>query len=174
VALVWTTYKRIVLIAEANRGGAMRVWAALAVAIFLAGCSTKYQEMGFTGGVSAQRMTSEVVRISARGNGYTSNTKIQDYALLKAAETTKEMGGTHFAVISAADATRVGTGVAQTSVNGNLVTTTYTTGSTDTFIKPGQDAYIRVLRFPQGSTPPTGAISADEIIAYVGSRVERG
>jgi hypothetical protein len=156
----------------------MRVWAALAAAILLAGCGTKYQEMGLSGGVSAQRMTSDVVRISARGNAYTSNTKIQDYALLKAAETTKEMGGTHFAVISAADASRVGTvttpGVAQTSVTGNLVTTTYTPGSTDTFIKPGQDAYIRVLRIKPGSPPPPGAISAEEIITFVGSRVERG
>jgi hypothetical protein len=134
--------------------------------------------MGFSGGVSAQRMTADVVRISARGNGYTSNTKIQDYALLKAAETTKQMGGTHFAIISAADASKVGTvttpGFAQTTVSGNVATTTYTPGSTDTFIKPGQDAYVRVLRIPPGSPPPAGAISADEIIAFVGSRVERG
>jgi Flp pilus assembly protein TadG len=150
----------------------------MAAAIVLAGCGTKYQEMGFSGGVSAQRMTSDVVRISARGNGYTSNTTVQDYALLKAAETTKEMGGSHFAVISAEDASRVGTvttpGTAQTSVHGHVATTTYTPGSTETFIKPGKDAYIRVLRISPGSPPPAGAISADEIIKFVGSRVERG
>jgi hypothetical protein len=156
----------------------MRIWASLAAVLLLAGCSTKYQDMGFSGGVRAERMTHDVVRIVARGNGYTASTKIQDYALLKAAETTKEMGGTHFAVISAADASRAGTittpGVAQTTVTGHIATTTYTPGSTETFIKPGQDAYVRILRFPVGTPPPAGAISADEIITFVGSRVERG
>lgn len=67
---------------------------ALLGALALASCATKYQEMGFTGGVAAQQITSDTYRIVARGNGYTGNTAIQDYALLKAAETTIAAGGT--------------------------------------------------------------------------------
>ena len=55
---------------------------ALALCLLLAGCATKYQEMGFTGGVAAEQVTSDTYRIIARGNGYTGNTAIQDYALL--------------------------------------------------------------------------------------------
>ena len=41
-------------------------------AIAVGGCATKYQDMGFSGGVAAQQMTADTFRISARGNGYTS------------------------------------------------------------------------------------------------------
>jgi hypothetical protein len=143
----------------------------------LAGCGTKYQEMGFSGGVAAERVTADTVRIKARGNGYTSGTTVQDYALLKAAETTKEMGGSHFTIISAADASGHGVvttpGVAETTIRGNTATTTYSPGTTTEFVKPGQDAYIRVLRLAPGTPPPPGAISADEIIQFVGSRVRK-
>lgn len=141
----------------------------------LAGCGTKYQGMGFNGGVEAQQVTADTYRIVARGNAYTANTTIQDYALLKAAETTKSAGATHFVVISAADAARVSHGVTsgsvQTSVIGNTAYSTYTPGQPYTIVKPGQDAYIRILR--PGQTAP-GAISAEEIIRFVGSRVQRG
>ena len=97
--------------------------------------------------------------------------------ILKAAETTKQSGGTHFAVISAGDASSAGyvatPGQARTSVMGNTAYTTYTPGMVHQFIKPGQDAYIRVLTIPPSSHPPPGAILADEVIQFVGSRVNR-
>ncbi len=145
--------------------------------VALGACGTRYQDMGFTGGVAAEQMTTDTFRITARGNGYTGNTTIQDYALLKAAETTKEAGGTHFLVISAADASRVVVGqtasTMQTSVIGQTAFTTYNPGSTYTIIKPGEQAYIRVLRLRPGEAPPAGALSADEIIQYIGPRVKR-
>jgi hypothetical protein len=75
--------------------------------LMLVACATRYQDMGFAGGVAAEQMTADTFRIIARGNAYTSGTTVQDYALLKAAETTKEAGGTHFMVISAQDASSV-------------------------------------------------------------------
>jgi hypothetical protein len=96
-------------------------------ALLCAGCSTPYQEMGFGGGVEAQQMTANTYRIVARGNGYTSGTAIQDYALLKAAETTKQAGATHFEVISASDASSVGAvttpGQATTIITGSTART---------------------------------------------------
>lgn len=150
----------------------------IACLLSLAGCATKYQPMGFTGGVAAQQMTADTFRIVARGNGSTASTTIQDYTMLKAAETTKEHGATHFLVVSAADASRTDQittpGYAQTSFVGNMATTTYTPGMTETIFKPGQDAYIRILTLKPNQPAPPGAISAEEIMQFVGSRVQRG
>jgi hypothetical protein len=147
-----------------------------ALCLTLAGCATKYQEMGFGGGVAAQQITSDTFRISARGNGYTGKTTIQDYTLLKAAETTKASGGTHFVIISAADATTAATivtpGTSTTTFSGNTAYTVRTPGSVDNVIKPGEDVYIRVLKLASGQPPP-GAYAADEIIQFVGPRVRR-
>jgi hypothetical protein len=62
-------------------------------------------------------------------------------------------------------------GVAETTIHGNMATTTYSDVTTTEFIKPGQDAYIRVLKVAPGNSPPPGAISADETIKFVGPRV---
>lgn len=150
----------------------------LALVLVTVGCSTKYQDMGLTGGVAAQQMTASTFRITARGNGYTSSTTIEDYMVLKAAETTKQVGGTHFLIVSAADASRTNyiatASQARTTVVGNSAYTTYTPGSVYGVFKPGQDAYIRVVTVSPGAPPPQGAISADEVIQFVGSRVKRG
>lgn len=136
----------------------------LALGLALAGCATKYQEMGFSGGVAAQQITADTFRISARGNAYTGSTTVQDYVLLKAAETTKAAGASHFVLISAGDAARVSYNITAPSQ--------YSPGSVNSVVKPGQDAYIRVLRLAPGQQVQ-GAISADEIIQFTGPRVKR-
>jgi hypothetical protein len=154
----------------------MRI-ACLLVAILLAACSTPYQDMGLLGGVEAQQITSSTFRIVARGNGYTGSTAIQDYAMLKAAETTRQHGGTHFAIIGERDASAAGymstPGYAQTNVIGNTAFTTYTPGSVHQYLKPGQDLYIRIFTVATNQAPPGGTFSADEIIRFVGGRVQR-
>ncbi len=149
----------------------------LAVVLIIGGGSTPYQQMGFSGGVDTQQITADTYRIVARGNASTSSTRIQDYTLLKAAETTRAAGGTHFAIVSAADASSVGQittgGTAQTTFVGNMATTTYNPPTTHHYVKPGQDTYIRVLNITPGQAPPRGAYSADEIIQHVGARVKQ-
>ncbi|NKB51982.1 MAG: hypothetical protein GKR97_07125 [Rhizobiaceae bacterium] len=39
--------------------------------LMLTACSTSYQEMGLTGGVTSQRIYNNTYRIKARGNGWT-------------------------------------------------------------------------------------------------------
>lgn len=151
---------------------------ALAAAVLLGGCATRYQEMGFTGGVAAEQMSADVFRIKSRGNAYTDRATVQDYVLLKAAETAKSVGGTHFQMISANDATKqelvTTPGTATTSVYGGTAFTTYTPSTSSIQIKPGEDAYIRVLRLAAGQQTPAGIFAADEIIQYIGGRVKRG
>lgn len=144
----------------------------------LVACGTPYQEMGFTGGVKAQQITADSYRIVASGNAYTGRTAIQDYTLLKAAETTRDAGGTHFMIISAEDASRTGAiispGQATTTFHGNTASTTYSPAVAHNYIKPGQATYIRVFTVPDGQSPPPGSFAAAEIIQFVGSRVTRG
>ena len=146
--------------------------------LLIAGCSTPYQNMGFGGGVEAQQVTADTYRILSRGNAYTSKTKIQDYTLLKAAETTRQAGGTHFVIMGGEDASRAiylsTPGTATTTYSGNRAYTSFDPGSVDKLIKPGQDTIIKVLNVGAGQRPPPDALSADEIIQFVGARVQRG
>lgn len=155
----------------------MRI-APIVICLLVAGCATKYQDMGFTGGVAAQQMTSNTFRIVSRGNGYTGQTQIADYTMLKAAETAKQHGATHFLVVSASDASSQGQivtgGTSQTRFVGNTAYTTYTPAQMHSFVRPGQDTYIRIIAVKPGEPPPQGAISAEEVIQYVGARVQRG
>jgi hypothetical protein len=145
--------------------------------LMLAGCTTPYQPMGFTGGVEAQPITSDTYRIVSRGNGYTSSTAVQDYTLLKAAETTRDAGATHFVFISTADAskTEIGqtAGTTNTTYYGRTAVSTYTPGQVYSVNKPGQDSYIKIFKIPAGASAPPGAFSAAEIIANIGPRVTR-
>jgi hypothetical protein len=152
-------------LARQHTGKAMR-WPVMLAALAVAGCSTTYQD-----GVAAKQVTADTFRIVARGNAYTRNTTIQDYTALKAAETTKASGGTHFLIVSAAETIP---GQIQTSIVGNVASTTYDPDTVRSLIKPGQDTYIRVLKVAPRGAPPSGALSADEIIFLVGSRVTGG
>lgn len=150
----------------------VRSLALVLLCFVLSACATKYQEMGFTGGVAAEQVTSDTWRIKARGNSYTGASTIQDYVLLKAAETTIAAGGTYFQLISSSDASRTGVivtpGQSTTTFSGNQAVTVTTPGDASQYIKPGQDTYIRVLRAPQ-----QGALSANEIVQFTGARVKR-
>ena len=151
---------------------------AILISVFLAACSTPYQEMGFRGGVQSEQVTASTYRIVASGNSFTGRRAIQDYTLLKAAETTKAAGGTHFLIVGAEDASRVSydysPGRATTTFSGNIASTTYSPARATADIKPGQDTYIRVLPLAPGLPAPPDAYAADEIIQFVGSRVSRG
>jgi len=154
----------------------IKLGAAFLLLLLIQACSTTYGEMGATGGVSAAAITSDTYRISARGNGFTDSTTIQDYVLLKAAETTLENGHTHFTIVSSADATRTSigqtAGYMQTNVYGNYAYSTYNPGSTYTVVKPGEDLIIRIFTLRPGQSM-AGAFAAQEVYDSINPRVER-
>jgi hypothetical protein len=154
----------------------LRNVALLACAFLLVACATKYQEMGFTGGVVAEPVMTDVYRIVARGNGYTSPDRVQDFTLLKAAETTLAAGGNYFAILSEADRTAIASGqtpsTASTSIVGHTAFTTVSPGVSYNVVKPGEATLIRVLRLRPGEPPPTGAFPAQDIVNTIGPRLK--
>ncbi len=154
----------------------MRIIALFACAMLLAACATKYQDMGWTGGVEAEPVMTDVYRIVARGNGYTSPDRVNDFTLLKAAETTIAAGGNYFAVLGAADRTAVEAGQTPSTVSTNVVgRTAFTTvnpGVSYNIVKPGEATMIRVLRIKPGETPPPGAMPAQDIVNTIGPRLK--
>jgi hypothetical protein len=178
---LWLTHEQLLrLISPTTLGEVMRLLrrsaGALALLV-LASCQTPYQEPGLTGGVTAAPITNDTYRISARGNGYTAANTIQDYVLLKAAETTLSKGGTHFIIVTSANATQQITGqtpgTMQTNVIGNTAYTTYTPGINYDIVKPGQDTIIQILTVPAGATAPNGAFPAQQVFDNINPRVKR-
>lgn len=78
----------------------MRKLTALFATLFLAGCATKYQSFGFSGGFSEVQLDTNVFRVSFKGNGYSSGDRVEEMALLRSAEVTLNNGFTHFAVVT--------------------------------------------------------------------------
>ena len=130
--------------------------------------------MGFTGGVSVEPITKDMIRIVSRGNAYTDKKTVQDYTLLKAAETTKEMGYSHFGIMGGADASSSHTfqsspGQIMAVPGGAL----YSAPSYSNVVKPGTDTIIKMFSIKDKTPVPDGVFLADEIIQTVGARVKR-
>lgn len=65
---------------SAQGGCAMRTMLlVLTLGLGLSACATKYGEMGLTGGVKAEQVTSDIWRVIARGNGYTESSRVGEF-----------------------------------------------------------------------------------------------
>ena len=134
-----------------------QILAALCVCVPIAfwGCATGYQSSGFAGGYSDTQLAPDVFRITFQGNGYTSADRVQDFALLHAADVTLNYGYAYFGVINQAQGANVSSfttpGQAYTSATvtgyGNVAfgtaQTTYIPPQTHTFFKPRTGLLIR-------------------------------
>jgi hypothetical protein len=156
---------------------AKTVPAAIAV-LMLSACTTYYHPKNFTGqGVEAAAVMNDVYRVSALGSGMTDASTIQDFVLLKSAETTLEHGKTHFVILSAEDATKSSTyrssGTITSNVYGSAVFSTYQPGQTYDIIQPGKDLMIRIFTPAAGEALPPGAFPAQEVFDNINPRVKR-
>lgn len=88
----------------------------------LAGCSTSYGPSGLTGGYEETQLAPNIWRVSFTGNGYTTQERTQDFALLRSAELTVKTGYRYFGFASTA---------VRSNPGGVITTTGYstTTGS---------------------------------------------
>ena len=67
----------------------------------LCSCSTPYRPMKNGAGYSDQQAATNEFRVAFQGDGNTSLEKVYDFAMLRAAEVTRQHGFSHFAVIGA-------------------------------------------------------------------------
>jgi hypothetical protein len=126
--------------------------------IFITSCATPYQPYGITGGYKETPLAPDVVRISVEGNGYTSRDRVQDFALLRAAEIALQSGYPYFVVINERNDTSTGSfttaGSSYTSGSvygvGNSAyysgTTTYVPGQTITFQFPETGILVKFMK----------------------------
>lgn len=122
----------------------MNVRNAVAVACLalVSGCATPYQSTGFTGGFSETQLAPNVFRIRFNGNGWTSDERASDFALLRAAELSLGAGCKYFGLIDEAQSSSTqvistpGTSSTYVYGSGNYATTTYNPGSTFFVNKP--------------------------------------
>lgn len=68
-------------------------------AVLISGCATSYQSSGITGGFSDTHYAPDIFRVVFRGNGYTTDERAQDFALLRASALTLQHGFTCFAIV---------------------------------------------------------------------------
>jgi hypothetical protein len=78
----------------------MRLLVITALTATLTGCATTYQADSFTGGFTETRYAEDVFEVSFKGNGYTSEQRASDLALLRSAELTLKSGYKYFVVFS--------------------------------------------------------------------------
>lgn len=71
----------------------------LVIIAALSGCATAYQADGFTGGFTESQLSSNVYRVSFRGNGMTRPEMADDMALLRSAELMLEKAFPFFVVV---------------------------------------------------------------------------
>ena len=138
--------------------------AILCCAVFLASCATPYESSGFLGGYSDTALAPDVYRISFQGNGYTSQDRTQDFAILRAADLTLSHGYRYFGIINQTEGGRSGIintpGQSYTYVSaqrlGNFVYgtahTTYIPGASIPFFFPQSGLMIQCFKDrPEGS-----------------------
>lgn len=154
----------------------------MVVCLAMGGCASRYQELGPAGGVAAAKMTEDVWRISARGNALTESTAVQDFVLLKAAETTIAAGASHFVIVGMQDVgpARVGRqtglyafGGAGGRDGGRLGQdmTGYSRMAPDGL--SGEDVMIRLLPATASAEDKAKALDARQLVANIAPRVKR-
>ena len=68
--------------------------------LLLAGCATSYQPKSYTGGYTDTKLDDDKYRVTFSGNQHTSADRVEEYALLRAAEITLEYGYSHFVTVN--------------------------------------------------------------------------
>lgn len=147
--------------------------AVLAALLALAGCATAYGDRNWAGyGVEAAPMGGQMYRVTARLNDVSTEGQLQDYLMLKAAETAQANGAAGFEIVSTQAHTRTGgvsmPGTSNTTASGF---TTYSPGAFIPLVEPSGTLTIRLISEAQPDNP--AYIDASTVIAAIAPRVQR-
>lgn len=72
----------------------------LIIALLASGCATTYQENGFSGGYSDQKISNDVFQVSFRGNGFTSGSEVERLFLKRCADVSMRNGFDYFVILN--------------------------------------------------------------------------
>jgi hypothetical protein len=75
------------------------VISALSVLLLFSGCATSYHPIGLTGGYSDKQLAPDTFQVIFSGNGYTSDDRARDFALLRVADLVSQHGFICFAIV---------------------------------------------------------------------------
>ncbi len=82
----------------------LKILPLLVIIFSITSCSTPYQKIGYSGGYSERKISSDKdgqsFIVSFNGNGYTNHQKVEDFAFLRSAEIAIENDFKYFVVIS--------------------------------------------------------------------------
>lgn len=107
-----------------------------------------------------------------KAHGWTAAT-IQDYVLLKAAETALANGKTHFVAISSADRTKTDRTTAASTVTNYGNSWYVNPGYSFDTVMPGQDTIVKLFTPAPNSNLPLNAYKAQEVFDAINPRVVR-
>lgn len=140
--------------------------------LLISGCAYTYKES-----TTSARITHDTFRVSVKGNEYNEYDEVHDFMLLKAAETAKEQGHSHFYFINVDDTTKTSVystpGTVSTTNVGGYTSMTYTPGYVGTSSEPGTSGMIKVFTPEEGAELPSGVFRADEIIQNIKPRIDK-
>lgn len=128
----------------------------------ISACATKYQPQGLTGGYDEVRLNETTYQITVKGNGYTSNDRARDLALLRAADLTTQAGYERFIVLNG-DVQQNESGFipGQANIVGNTIIAT----PASPILKPTGSLVIRMVSKKDPAYP--GAMDANLIVAQL-------
>ena len=144
-----------------------RMKASLIALICLTGsCALPYE--GMFAAVEATRYDERIFQINGGGNAYTSQSRLAEYVMLRAAEETLGAGYQHFVIMDAATSERVSYYKAPTTANtsftahqnlnsvSGMATTNVYGGQTFTFVKPRATTQVYMLTDEERGALETG------------------
>lgn len=126
------------------------------LSLFLVGCATGYQKNSFSGGYVDTQLAKDIFKVEFSGNGYTSSSKVKEYALRRSAELTIEQGYNHFVILDGNNSSSVYS--SGTRSNGNISSNYYGgynySGNSQTNFVTKSDSELIIKLFKEGNQPP--------------------
>ena len=150
---------------------------ALGAALMLAACATPYGEMGLLGGTEVEEVGPARLVVRAKGNGFTSQQTVDNFAFLRAAEEAENRGYAAFQLLEGRDISTEevvhirGLSQEQTRVNRfgyRETVTTYDPGTDVVAMEPGSEIVVRLVPGPVREPVPADVFVAADVIRFLG------
>lgn len=146
--------------------------------IYLSGCATSYQKMGFSGGFEETQLAPNVWKVHFAGNGYTRSSRAEDMTLLRSADITLQNGFSYFVLAGSNSSTDYSsytapsTSVTNVNMYGNSGTGTTNTYGGGTHIISKPSTTNTVVMYKTKPEMPTIIYDASFICSSLGAKYE--